>query len=147
MVVTLPLRSFCSIIGRSRARERQLSLRRLLVLEKPPLFALAAAACAVAFTAQDLARVLAPELTLGLRLAHAAVEPFCYLALALWPGSLSVLYPHPYAPELGGEPWAPRRWSRRSPRSDRDHRGACSPRAGGPTSRWVGSGSSARSCP
>jgi tetratricopeptide (TPR) repeat protein len=29
-----------------------------------------------------------------------------YLALAIWPSPLSVLYPHPYAPELGGEPWS-----------------------------------------
>jgi tetratricopeptide (TPR) repeat protein len=77
-----------------------------LVLEKLPLFALSAAASIAVFTAQELVRSHAPELPLGLRLAHAAVAPFAYLALALWPSRLSVLYPHPYAPELGGDPWA-----------------------------------------
>ncbi len=76
-----------------------------LLLEKLPLFALSAAASAAAFAAQQIARTNAPELPLGLRLAHAAVAPFRYLELALWPSPLSVLYPHPYAPELGGEPW------------------------------------------
>jgi tetratricopeptide (TPR) repeat protein len=79
--------------------------RRAQLLEKLPLFALSAAASAVAFTAQQLARTHAPAVPLALRLAHAAVVPFRYLALAVWPARLSVLYPHPYAPELGGEPW------------------------------------------
>jgi tetratricopeptide (TPR) repeat protein len=80
---------------------------RRLVLEKLPLFALSAAACAVAFASQLIARTNAPELSLALRLANAAVACFRYLALAFWPSGLSILYPHPYAPELGGEPWSP----------------------------------------
>ena len=80
------------------------TLRRL-VLEKLPLFALSAAASAIAFTSQQLARQQAPDVPLALRLANAAVAPFRYLELALWPSPLSVLYPHPYARELGGEPW------------------------------------------
>jgi len=79
-------------------------LRRLW-LEKLPLFAMSAAASAIAFASQGLARHQAPDVPLSLRLAHAAVAPFRYLELALWPSPLSVLYPHPYAPELGGEPW------------------------------------------
>ncbi|HKA14322.1 MAG TPA: tetratricopeptide repeat protein [Myxococcota bacterium] len=77
-----------------------------LLLEKLPLLALSAACCAVAFDSQQLARANAPDLPLAVRLAHAAVVPFRYLALAVWPSPLSVLYPHPYAPELGGEPWS-----------------------------------------
>ena len=84
------------------ARERSMDRVR----EKLPLFALSAAACVAVFSAQELSRTLAPELPLGLRLAHATVAPFRYLALALWPSGLSVLYPHPYAPALGGEPWS-----------------------------------------
>jgi tetratricopeptide (TPR) repeat protein len=82
----------------------RLGARRLL-FEKLPLFALSAAVCAIAFASQQIARDQAPDVALTLRLAHAAVAPFRYLELALWPSPLSVLYPHPYAPELGGEPW------------------------------------------
>jgi tetratricopeptide (TPR) repeat protein len=78
-----------------------------LLLEKLPLFALSAAVSAIAFAAQQLARTHAPEVPLHLRLAHAGVAYLRYLGLALWPSQLSVLYPHPYAPQLGGEPWAP----------------------------------------
>jgi len=77
-----------------------------LLLEKLPLFALSIAASAIAFTSQQVARTHAPDVPLALRLAHAAVVPFRYLALAVWPSPLSVLYPHPYVPELGGEPWS-----------------------------------------
>jgi tetratricopeptide (TPR) repeat protein len=101
MFVTLP---FALLLFDYWPLARARSLR--LVLEKLPLFALSAAACAAVFAAQALSRTLAPDLPLGLRLAHAAVAPFRYLALALWPSRLSVLYPHPYAPELGGEPWS-----------------------------------------
>jgi protein O-mannosyl-transferase len=80
-------------------------LRRLL-LEKLPLFALSAAASVNAFAAQQIARGHAPELSLALRVAHAAVAYCRYVALALWPSPLSVMYPHPFAPELGGEPWS-----------------------------------------
>jgi tetratricopeptide (TPR) repeat protein len=77
-----------------------------LLLEKLPLFALSAAASAVAFAAQQIARSEAPDVPLGLRLANAAVACFRYLGLAIWPSDLSILYPHPYVPELGGEPWS-----------------------------------------
>jgi tetratricopeptide (TPR) repeat protein len=76
-----------------------------LALEKLPLFALSAAVSATAFTAQQIARSHAPEVSLPLRIANAAVAYVRYLGLALWPSPLSVLYPHPYAPQLGGEAW------------------------------------------
>jgi protein O-mannosyl-transferase len=79
---------------------------RQLIFEKLPLFALSAAACAVAFASQQIARVNAPDVAFPLRLANAAVAYARYLALAFWPNGLSILYPHPYAPELGGEPYS-----------------------------------------
>jgi tetratricopeptide (TPR) repeat protein len=70
-----------------------------LLLEKLPLFALSAIVSITAFAAQQIARVEAPDVPLGLRLANAAVACFRYLGLALWPSDLSI-------PELGGEPWS-----------------------------------------
>jgi tetratricopeptide (TPR) repeat protein len=102
MLVTLPFALL--LLDYWPLARLRLGARRLL-LEKLPLFALSGAACAVAFAAQELARQQAPDVPLALRLAHAAVAPFRYLELALWPRPLSVLYPHPYAPHLGGEPW------------------------------------------
>jgi tetratricopeptide (TPR) repeat protein len=78
---------------------------RRLLFEKLPLFAMSFAVCAIAFASQEIARAQAPAVPLALRLANAAVAALRYLGLALWPDPLSVLYPHPYAPELGGEPW------------------------------------------
>jgi Flp pilus assembly protein TadD len=80
------------------------SLSRL-VLEKLPLFALTAVASVVAFVAQDLSRALAADVSLPLRVAHVAVAYARYVGMMLWPSPLSILYPHPFAPELGGEPW------------------------------------------
>jgi tetratricopeptide (TPR) repeat protein len=107
MLVTLPfvflLFDYWPLARAGDATPRSLGR---LVLEKLPLFALSAAVSAVAFTSQQIARASAPDVPFALRLAHAAVAPFCYLGLALWPHPLSILYPHPYAPELGGEPWS-----------------------------------------
>jgi tetratricopeptide (TPR) repeat protein len=80
------------------------SVRRL-ILEKLPLFTLAAAACVVTFVAQQLSRSLAADVPLPLRVAHVAVAYARYVGKLLWPSELSILYPHPFAPELGGEPW------------------------------------------
>lgn len=74
------------------------------VVEKLPLFALAAATAAATLAAQSTAgAVTRPgELALATRLANAAVAPFDYLARTFWPFDLSVLYPHPGLP--GGTP-------------------------------------------
>jgi tetratricopeptide (TPR) repeat protein len=102
MLVTLP---FALLLFDYWPLDRaRLGARRLLG-EKLPLFALSAAASAIAFASQQLSRHQAPDVPLAARLAHVAVAPLRYLELALWPSPLSVLYPHPYAPELGGEPW------------------------------------------
>ena len=76
-----------------------------LILEKLPLFALAAAACVTTFIAQELSRAMAADVPLPLRIAHVAVAYARYVGKMLWPSELSILYPHPFAPELGGEPW------------------------------------------
>jgi len=77
------------------------------LVEKLPLFAMAAATSAMTLAAQSTAGAVARdfELSLGARLANAAVAPFDYLARTFWPFDLSVLYPHPGLP--GGTPRAP----------------------------------------
>lgn len=91
-------------IGSATGRGVLRSLPRM-ILEKLPLFALAAAACVVTFVAQELSRALAADVPLPLRVAHVAVAYVRYVGKMLWPSQLSILYPHPFAPELGGEPW------------------------------------------
>ncbi len=81
----------------------QTSLIRLLA-EKIPLLALCTASSVVTVLAQERGNALFDEnsLSLGLRLANAAVGYVRYLAKTFWPGSLSVFYPHP-GPSL--PPW------------------------------------------
>jgi tetratricopeptide (TPR) repeat protein len=68
-----------------------------LVLEKIPLFALAAVASAITMGAHVSMGSLAQEdyLPLRLRLANAAVSYVRYLNKFIWPGDLAVMYPHP----------------------------------------------------
>jgi protein O-mannosyl-transferase len=101
MLVTLP---FALLLLDYWPLRRPLVRARLV--EKLPLFALSLAACAVAFASQHIARTNAPDVALLLRIANAAIAYARYVALAFWPSGLSILYPHPYAPELGGEPWS-----------------------------------------
>jgi tetratricopeptide (TPR) repeat protein len=70
-----------------------------LVREKLPLFALAAASCAVTIAAQRSARAVAPAdlFPLGDRLANASMSYVAYAAKTLWPARLAVLYPYPAA--------------------------------------------------
>ena len=89
----------------SEARPAILRSLPRLILEKLPLFALAAAACVITFIAQELPRAMAADVPLPLRVAHVAVAYARYVGKMLWPSELSILYPHPFAPELGGEPW------------------------------------------
>lgn len=77
--------------GRPRRRAAR------LVLEKAPLFVLSAVACAwtvVIQTRGGMTRSLA-SLTVGERLANAAVAVPRYLGKLVWPADLSVFYPHP----------------------------------------------------
>lgn len=77
---------------RSPGEERSL---RWLVLEKLPLFALAAASCVVTIKSQEAAGSINRHIALGARLGNAAVSYIRYLAKALWPANLSPFYPHP----------------------------------------------------
>jgi tetratricopeptide (TPR) repeat protein len=70
-----------------------------LILEKLPLFALAAASCVVTFWAQragEAVRAL-EAYPVGVRLANAAVVCVSYLGNAVWPVKLVPYYPHPGA--------------------------------------------------
>jgi tetratricopeptide (TPR) repeat protein len=80
------------------------SALRLLV-EKLPLFAIAAAFAAVMFAAQSSggAVALGDPVPLHLRAAHAVVSYGLYVWQTVWPVDLALLYPHPYLP--GGTPW------------------------------------------
>ena len=81
------------------------SLRPLLV-EKVPLVALSLAASAVAVLGQARdALVEVERLPLGSRAANAVLSTGRYLARAIWPADLAVLYPHP-AWQPGGIPAA-----------------------------------------
>lgn len=70
---------------------------RRLVIEKLPLFALAAASAAVTFVAQRAGGTVSP-LKLnspGERAANAVVAYVSYLGKTVWPAKLAVFYPHP----------------------------------------------------
>jgi Flp pilus assembly protein TadD len=75
---------------------------RRLVLEKVPLFALAAISCVATFLAQSRGGVVRDltQYPLGARAANAALSYVLYLWKAIWPKDLALFYPYPY----GGVP-------------------------------------------
>jgi tetratricopeptide (TPR) repeat protein len=76
---------------------------RSLVVEKLPLFALAAASCAVTVFAQQKAVLPLEKLPLEARIANALVAYVHYLRLTVWPRNLAVFYPHAAEPGLAWE--------------------------------------------
>ena len=72
---------------------------RSLVLEKVPLFVLAAASCAVTFRAQTAGRMVksAELYPVGVRVANALSASARYLGKIVWPVNLGIPYPHPGA--------------------------------------------------
>ncbi len=67
-----------------------------LVVEKLPLFALAAASCVATFLVQRAAGVThSVGLPLGHRVANALVAYAVYLGKTVWPARLACFYPHP----------------------------------------------------
>ena len=68
-----------------------------LVLEKAPLFVLAALSAAVTILAQQLGGAMETleRIGLGTRVAQAVVSYGDYLRQVLWPSGLAALYPHP----------------------------------------------------
>ena len=110
MLVTLPFALLLLDVwplGRLRAI-RELGPR---LVEKLPLIAIGVGFALATLLAQRNAAALGDAALIGadhvaplLRLANAAVTSVAYLGMSVWPGRLSVLYPHPYLP--GGTPWA-----------------------------------------
>jgi tetratricopeptide (TPR) repeat protein len=67
------------------------------IVEKLPLFALAAIASAITYQVQSASGAVATTdlLPFGLRAANAVRAVFDYVADAIWPAGLAVFYPHP----------------------------------------------------
>ena len=82
-----PLRRMTSVTGKHNAR------LQFLVLEKLPLFLLAAASCAATVWA-SIAMIKVKELPVAVRLGNAIVAYTAYLVQMLWPVNLAVFYPH-----------------------------------------------------
>ncbi len=68
---------------------------RRLVLEKLPLFALAAAACATTLFAQKNALWSFEQISFPLRVSNALLSYATYLGQMFWPSGLAVYYPFP----------------------------------------------------
>ncbi|MCL6520737.1 MAG: tetratricopeptide repeat protein [Armatimonadetes bacterium] len=68
-----------------------------LVLEKVPLFILAACSSAMTFIAQRIGGSVATveSFTVGVRVANALVSYVKYLVKTIWPHNLAAFYPHP----------------------------------------------------
>ena len=87
--------------GERRKNQRidkyQWALVRPLLLEKIPLFALAALSCIVTFIAQKKggAVVSIEGFPPGVRIANAFVSYIIYIGKTIWPNNLAVFYPHP----------------------------------------------------
>jgi tetratricopeptide (TPR) repeat protein len=99
MVVTLPfvllLADFWPL-GRMAKAEFEMRNFKVLVVEKIPFLALAAAAGSVNFIAQKAggATWSADALPLPIRLANALVSYVRYLSKTFWPADLAVIYPY-----------------------------------------------------
>jgi tetratricopeptide (TPR) repeat protein len=68
-----------------------------LVLEKLPLFLLAAAAIFLTLQAQRQAVFTLEQIPLSVRVANALVAYIKYIFLLVWPSGLAIYYPHPGA--------------------------------------------------
>jgi len=66
-----------------------------LVIEKVPLFALAAASCVATLLAQQEALDASLKPPLGERVGNALISYAMYLGQMIWPARLAVLYPYP----------------------------------------------------
>jgi tetratricopeptide (TPR) repeat protein len=68
---------------------------RRLILEKLPLFGLAAAACATTLFAQKVALWSFEQVSLPLRVSNALISYVTYVGQMFWPSDLAVYYPFP----------------------------------------------------
>ena len=106
MLVTLP---FVLLLLDYWPLERTGTRRPLeLLREKTPFFILAAISCLLTLSAQATGGAMrsSESVSLGLRMANAAVSYVGYLGKAIWPTDLAILYPHPNIPGAGGTPWS-----------------------------------------
>jgi protein O-mannosyl-transferase len=77
---------------------------RALLVEKIPLFLIAAVSCAIAPWAQGTAVISVEKLPMASRVSNALASSAAYLGEFFWPANLAVFYPHP----LGRLPtWKP----------------------------------------
>jgi len=94
--------------GRRNAEERNRSPARrslaFLLAEKLPLLAICAASSIATLYAQSRGISSTETLPVPARLANAVVAYVRYLGKTVWPADLAMHYPHPYMPEMGGEP-------------------------------------------
>ena len=83
--------------GGTRPTDFKIPIFRLLLLEKLPFVALAAAACVVTFAVQSHGGAVATveTLPLGARLGNALISYCRYLGKLFWPTHLAIFYPHP----------------------------------------------------
>jgi protein O-mannosyl-transferase len=75
--------------------QRQSSAVSRLILEKLPLFLVAAASCAMTLRAQHTAIEHSGDIALPWRIGNAVVAYVAYLIQFFWPFDLAVMYPHP----------------------------------------------------
>ena len=83
--------------GGTRPTDFKIPIFRLLLLEKLPFVALAAAASVVTFAVQSHGGAVATmeTLPLGARLGNALISDRRYLGKIFWPTDLAIFYPHP----------------------------------------------------
>ena len=74
-------------------RRNHFPIPRRLILEKLPLFGLAAASCVVTLFAQTEAIQSFEHISLPLRVGNALISYVAYLGQMFWPSGLAVLYP------------------------------------------------------
>jgi tetratricopeptide (TPR) repeat protein len=93
---------------RSADHKYQWAMVRPLLLEKIPLFALAALSSIVTFVAQQKGGAVASieVFSLGVRIANALVSYIVYIGKTIWPINLAVFYPHPGLLPLWQVLWA-----------------------------------------
>jgi len=99
MLVTLPLTLLLLDywpLGRFAGEGRGQGRHGRLILEKVPLFALAAASCVITYLAQRPQAVAALDLfPIGIRVENALVAYVSYIGKMVWPARLAIFYPHP----------------------------------------------------
>jgi Tfp pilus assembly protein PilF len=98
MVVTLPfMLLLCDVWPLGRVRIDSPAGWRAVIIEKWPLFLIAAAGSAVVFVTQQRggAMIASEVFSLGLRIQNAIVSYVIYLWQTIWPAGLIVNYPYP----------------------------------------------------